>query len=90
MGSLYDVLSNSQISLDYEILIHIATQIARGLRYLHESTPPIIHRDVKSHNVLLDTHWNAKLSDFGITKVKVGVVFAAKWSKLNTVVGIGV
>jgi serine/threonine protein kinase len=45
-----------------------ALQIARGLQYLHDRN--IVHRDVKSLNVLLDEERNAKLSDFGISEIK--------------------
>lgn len=45
----------------------IALDAARGLEYLHEHcNPPVIHRDLKSSNILLDSNYNAKISDFGL------------------------
>ncbi|XVE97364.1 hypothetical protein REPUB_Repub03eG0013400 [Reevesia pubescens] len=45
----------------------IALDTARGLEYLHEHcNPPVIHRDLKSSNILLDSDFNAKISDFGL------------------------
>ncbi|ETK84697.1 TKL protein kinase [Phytophthora nicotianae CJ01A1] len=48
--------------------IEIALDMAEGLVYLHSFDPTIIHRDIKSRNVLLDHEWEAKLSDFGISR----------------------
>ncbi|EFN53893.1 hypothetical protein CHLNCDRAFT_13716, partial [Chlorella variabilis] len=42
---------------------------ARGLLYLHRRSPPIIHRDVKSPNILVDQHWRAKIADFNLSKI---------------------
>ncbi|MED6147089.1 putative serine/threonine-protein kinase pbl23 [Stylosanthes scabra] len=48
----------------------IAEGAARGLDYLHSSAdPPVIYRDFKSSNILLDEDFNAKLSDFGLAKI---------------------
>ncbi|CAI9786800.1 unnamed protein product [Fraxinus pennsylvanica] len=45
----------------------MALDVARGLEYLHEHcNPPVIHRLLKSSNILLDSNSNAKLSDFGL------------------------
>ncbi|XP_028553460.1 probable serine/threonine-protein kinase PBL7 isoform X2 [Dendrobium catenatum] len=55
--------------LDWKIRLKIALDCARGLEFLHEhSIPPVIHRDFKSSNILLDHNFSAKVSDFGIAK----------------------
>lgn len=54
-------------ALTWNIRMKIALDIARGLEYLHERcNPPVIHRDLKSSNILLDSNFNAKLSNFGL------------------------
>ncbi|KAJ6840907.1 putative serine/threonine-protein kinase PBL21 isoform X1 [Iris pallida] len=56
--------------LDWNTRINIALGVARGLAYLHnEVKPPVIYRDMKSANVLLDDDFNPKLSDFGLAKL---------------------
>ena len=58
------------LRLDWETRMRIALEGAKGLEYLHEHvTPPVIHRDFKSSNVLLDRNLHAKVSDFGLAKV---------------------
>ncbi|KAL0910714.1 hypothetical protein M5K25_018796 [Dendrobium thyrsiflorum] len=55
--------------LDWKMRLKIALDCARGLEFLHEhSIPPVIHRDFKSSNIVLDHNFSAKVSDFGIAK----------------------
>ncbi|KAJ1296480.1 hypothetical protein BS78_01G304000 [Paspalum vaginatum] len=56
--------------LTWDIRMRILLGTAKGLAYLHEGLEPkIVHRDIKSSNVLLDRQWNAKVSDFGLAKL---------------------
>jgi serine/threonine protein kinase len=56
--------------LDWATTQKICIGIARGLAFLHEeSTLRIVHRDIKTIFVLLDTHLNPKISDFGLAKL---------------------
>ncbi|KAJ6894541.1 hypothetical protein NC652_028341 [Populus alba x Populus x berolinensis] len=72
-GSLEDHLLDltpDKNPLDWNTRIKIAEGAARGLEYLHESAdPPVIYRDFKASNVLLDENFNPKLSDFGLAKL---------------------
>ncbi|KAJ0236937.1 Leucine-rich repeat receptor protein kinase HPCA1 [Hirschfeldia incana] len=70
-GSLRDSLSGkSGIRLDWLRRLRIALGSGKGLAYLHElADPPIIHRDIKSNNILLDENLTAKVADFGLSKL---------------------
>ncbi|CAJ1963241.1 unnamed protein product [Cylindrotheca closterium] len=67
-GSLYEVLQNPTTALESDLILHIIQDIAQGIRFLHSSNPPLIHGDLKSGNILIDSKFRAKLADFGMVK----------------------
>ncbi|XP_057504582.1 receptor protein-tyrosine kinase CEPR1-like [Actinidia eriantha] len=69
-GNLWDALHKGKVLLDWPTRHQIALGIAQGLAYLHHDlNPSIIHRDIKSTNILLDINYQPKVADFGIAKV---------------------
>ncbi|CAH1454630.1 unnamed protein product [Lactuca virosa] len=69
-GSLFRVLQRNTTRLDWKRRLHMAMDIARGMNYLHHCNPPIIHRDLKSSNLLVDKNWTVKVGDFGLSRIK--------------------
>uniref|UniRef100_A0A2N9FN08 Protein kinase domain-containing protein n=1 Tax=Fagus sylvatica TaxID=28930 RepID=A0A2N9FN08_FAGSY len=92
MGLIYEYMANGDLEahlsgentniLSWEARLQIAMDAAQGLEYLHHGCkPPIIHRDVKSTNILLNEKFRAKLADFGLSKT-----FPTDDTHLSTVV----
>lgn len=65
-GSLWDVLRSDTWRPD--CAAYVGLGIARGLAYLHDHTPPVVHRDVKSPNILLHSDFHVKLCDVGLAR----------------------
>lgn len=76
---IYEYMSNGSLAnliygeglraLSWDERLQIAHDISHGIEYLHEgATPPVIHRDLKSANILLDERMRAKVADFGLSK----------------------
>ncbi|KAM1392535.1 hypothetical protein ACFX2I_020100 [Malus domestica] len=65
-GSLHDLLHVATTPPSWPKRVEIAIQVARAVQFLHEGKPTVIHRDIKSENILFDSDWNAKLADFGL------------------------
>ncbi|XWS51954.1 hypothetical protein CRYUN_Cryun11dG0026000 [Craigia yunnanensis] len=69
-GSLASHLySENHEPLSWNLRVFIALDVARGLEYLHDgAVPPVIHRDIKSSNILLDLSMRARVADFGLSR----------------------
>ncbi|XP_077241440.1 serine/threonine-protein kinase-like protein At5g23170 [Tasmannia lanceolata] len=65
-GSLDEFLHNSSNPPTWFRRTLLALQLAQAIQTLHEASPPVIHRDIKSANILFDSDWNARLADFSL------------------------
>ncbi|XP_022760707.1 uncharacterized protein LOC111306935 isoform X2 [Durio zibethinus] len=71
-GSMFRLLQRNTTKLDWRRRVHMAFDIARGMNYLHHCNPPIIHRDLKSSNLLVDKNWIVKHEAYLTTKTGKG------------------
>ncbi|PKA48140.1 Serine/threonine-protein kinase-like protein [Apostasia shenzhenica] len=71
-GSLQHLLHSSPEPPSWRRRAAAAVEVARALLALHRSSPPIVHRDVKSANILFDRRWRARLADFSLAAVVDG------------------
>ena len=75
-GSLTDVLKKARKgvpgaveALGWRLRLSMAADAAKGMLYLHARPQPIIHRDLKSPNLLVDSHWRVKVCDFNMSRI---------------------
>ncbi|KQK18836.1 probable serine/threonine-protein kinase SIS8 [Brachypodium distachyon] len=69
-GSLFRLIRRPNNQLDERKRIRMALDVARGMNYLHNCTPVVVHRDLKSPNLLVDKNWVVKVCDFGLSRIK--------------------
>ncbi|XBH64437.1 probable serine/threonine-protein kinase SIS8 [Aegilops tauschii subsp. strangulata] len=69
-GSLFRLIHRPNNLLDEKRRLRMALDVARGMNYLHNCTPVIVHRDLKSPNLLVDKNWVVKVCDFGLSRMK--------------------
>ncbi|GJN29210.1 hypothetical protein PR202_gb17409 [Eleusine coracana subsp. coracana] len=69
-GSLFRLIHRPNNQLDERRRLRMALDVARGMNYLHNCTPVIVHRDLKSPNLLVDKNWVVKVCDFGLSRIK--------------------
>ncbi|XP_024545123.1 dual specificity protein kinase shkD-like [Selaginella moellendorffii] len=77
-GSLFRLLHRKTPGLDLRRRLRMALDIARGMNYLHHCKPPIVHRDLKSSNLLVDKDWTVKVGDFGLSRLKHATLLTTK------------
>ncbi|KAL4457287.1 hypothetical protein ABPG75_012152 [Micractinium tetrahymenae] len=88
-GSLTDVLQGARKSpqkaaqLTWARRLHMLLDAAKGLLYLHRRLPPIIHRDLKSPNLLVDATWHVKVADFNLSKILEDIGDATKSASMQ-------
>lgn len=69
-GSLGDLISREDFRLEWSVRMKIAIGVAQGLAYLHKDyVPHLLHRNVKSRNILLDEDFEPKLTDFALDRI---------------------
>ena len=78
--SMEDIVDNLSVVFPYGVALSDFIDIAHGLAYLHSRVPRVLHRDLTARNVLLDRAFNAKITDFGNSRI----VDAVKVSKTMT------
>ena len=79
-GSLHKLLRDPKFSPDGELVLSILRDITQGVRFLHSATPQVIHGDLKARNILVDSRYRAKVSDFGLSQKKhLGVTGTPFW-----------
>ncbi|PKI67921.1 hypothetical protein CRG98_011517 [Punica granatum] len=77
-GSLYRIIHRPHCQIDEKRRIKMALDVARGMNCLHTSNPTIVHRDLKSPNLLVDKNWNVKVCDFGLSRLKHNTFLSSK------------
>lgn len=79
-GSLYRLLHRhgAREYLDERRRLSMAFDVAKGMNYLHKRNPPIVHRDLKSPNLLVDKKYTVKVCDFGLSRLKANTFLSSK------------
>lgn len=67
--SLHKWIHDRTFKIDWRLRIRMLNDTACGMNYLHKSERKIIHRDLKSQNLLVDNDWKVKVCDFGLAKL---------------------
>ncbi|CAH9065802.1 unnamed protein product [Cuscuta epithymum] len=79
-GSLYRLIhrpANGEM-MDQRRRLRMALDVAKGINYLHCLSPPVVHWDLKSPNLLVDKNWTVKVCDFGLSRFKPNTFISSK------------
>ncbi|XP_028783038.1 serine/threonine-protein kinase CTR1 [Neltuma alba] len=79
-GSLFELLRmpDARLVLSEKRRLSMAYDVASGMNYLHQMRPPIVHRDLKSPNLLVDDTYTVKVCDFGLSRTKANTFLSSK------------
>ncbi|KAK1302758.1 Serine/threonine-protein kinase EDR1 [Acorus calamus] len=77
-GSLFRLIHRPNNQLDERRRLRMALDVARGMNYLHNCTPTIVHRDLKTPNLLVDRNWVVKVCDFGLSRMKQSTFLSSR------------
>ncbi|XP_054813303.1 serine/threonine-protein kinase CTR1-like isoform X2 [Prosopis cineraria] len=79
-GSLFELLRkpDARLVLSWKRRLSMAYDVASGMNYLHQMRPPIVHRDLKSPNLLVDDTYTVKVCDFGLSRTKANTFLSSK------------
>nr|GMD91312.1 serine/threonine-protein kinase CTR1 [Ipomoea batatas] len=79
-GSLYRLIHRPAAGemLDQRRRLRMALDVAKGINYLHCLSPPVVHWDLKSPNLLVDKNWTVKVCDFGLSRFKANTFISSK------------
>eukprot|EP00741_Cyanophora_paradoxa_P001901 tig00000523_g1841.t1 len=83
-GSLYTVLRMPSVVLQWPKILKLAFEIAKGMNYLHNCSPAIVHLDLKSQNILVDSNMTAKIGDFGLSRYKMSSFISGRHGMRGT------
>ncbi|KAI3806683.1 hypothetical protein L1987_22597 [Smallanthus sonchifolius] len=79
-GSLFRLIHRPAAGeiMDQRRRLRMALDVAKGINYLHCLSPPIVHWDLKSPNLLVDKNWTVKVCDFGLSRFKANTFISSK------------
>ena len=87
-GSLFDVIGRARDkgpgSLPWARKLQMAIDVAVGMAFLHSNEPPVLHRDLKSSNLLVDRNMNVKICDLGLGRMMEGTMITASRTGVNS------
>lgn len=88
-GSLFDVLRLAKVDpgtaaqLTWACRLEMASDAAAGMLHLHQRSPPIVHRDMKSLNLLVNSNWEVKVADLGLSRLAEEATMSSKLESIG-------
>jgi Janus kinase 2 len=88
-GTLYNIIHEGNFTtMDWSLMLRLLIDSACGMNFLHQHVPAIVHRDLKSLNLLVSADWRGKVADFGLSALKEMVDPGADTAKKEPTAGV--